>query len=241
MKNILNNNRNRKIGILGGMGPQASSELVRLIVAKAVKRGAREPNEFPEIVLDSIPVEDFIASTEKIGIVERMLVDRAKLLKSFGCNPIVMACNTAHIMEFPIKKVIPREFRSLLEIMGKEVCRRKMKKVCVYASPVTIENDLYGKTFRSMGISVFYPDRRIQVIQERIIRNVISGRLKKSDRNGILQLAARNLRSGQADGVILGCTELPVVTGEVKNPKILSSLEVLADNLLTSYYNKEEI
>jgi aspartate racemase len=226
-----------KIGILGGMGPQASCELLRLIIAKAISTfGVRDCDEFPEIVLDSIPVTDFISNQKALRSARATIINRAKQLKIIGCNPIVMACNTAHIMESDIKQEIETEFMSLIEIMAKETLKRKMKKVCVFATPTTIKNDLYGKAFRHLGMSVINPDKKTQVILERIIRNVISGKTTKSDREIILKTAFKLIDSRLVDGVILGCTELPVITSNINHPKILNSLEVLADNLLDAYY-----
>jgi len=244
MKDVRKNKKvklkNIKIGILGGMGPQASSELLRLIISKAISRfGAKECDEFPEIVLDSIPVEDFISNTDKVKRVRKMIVNRALNLKSMGCNPIVLACNSAHVMESDIKKAIGKKFRSLISIMGQEAKKRGMKKVCVFATPTTINNDLYKVGFQSLDISVIYPNKRIITMHENIIRRVISGKNNKVDRSRILNLAKRIIKAGQADGVILGCTELPVAAGETNNPKILSSLSVLADNLLGEYYTSK--
>ena len=88
----MNISRKQKIGILGGMGPQASLELLRLIVAKASSvYGAKECDAYLEVIVDSIPIHDFISDTQRIGDASITLRDRAGRLQKFGCNPIVMA------------------------------------------------------------------------------------------------------------------------------------------------------
>lgn len=55
----------KRIIIIGGMGPQASVELHRRIIAHACKLGARNGNDFPEIAHISLPIDDFIADKSK--------------------------------------------------------------------------------------------------------------------------------------------------------------------------------
>jgi aspartate/glutamate racemase len=50
----------KRIVIIGGMGPQASVELHRRLIQRAVQAGARENHEFPEVLHFSLPVVDFI-------------------------------------------------------------------------------------------------------------------------------------------------------------------------------------
>jgi aspartate racemase len=237
-ENMKSKHQNKhKIGILGGMGPQASCELLRLIISHATSKfGVRNGDEFPEIVLDSIPVTDFISDTGSVIRVRKDLTNRAKQLQAIGCKPIVIACNSAHIMAHAIKTVIPNEFRSLMEIMGAEINKLGMKKVVVFATPTTIRNHLYANVCLPLGIRVINPDLQIQKIHEQIIRKVISGDIQVIDRIRIIKLAMDMINSGLVDGVILGCTELPVAVGEDHDPRIVSSLEVLADAVLNEYY-----
>jgi aspartate racemase len=240
MKNIQTNITKNKIGILGGMGPQASLELLRLIIHQAThKLGVVSADEFPEIILDSIPISDFISDIRKLDIARKTIVNRAIILKRLGCNPIVLACNTAHIMESDIKDKIGNTFVSLIDMVGNEVQKRQMHKVCVLASPTTIKHNLYGEVLEPRGIEVIHPNSQVQTVHEKIIRKVISGRNSEFDKGVIMKLAQKLLNSNQVDGVILGCTELPVAVGMIDNPQIISSLEILADNLLAAYYNAE--
>lgn len=60
------NQQKKVIGILGGMGPQASARLVQILVEMSTKEfGAKNCDDFPEIVLDSIPIPDFISDKKK--------------------------------------------------------------------------------------------------------------------------------------------------------------------------------
>jgi len=56
--------KNKIIGIIRGMGPQASCELYRLLIEGARHRyGSKNNDEYPEILIDSVPVPDFLSET----------------------------------------------------------------------------------------------------------------------------------------------------------------------------------
>lgn len=57
--------KTKRIIIIGGMGPQASVELHRRIIAEAARRGAKGGADFPEIVHLSLPIDDFISDKRK--------------------------------------------------------------------------------------------------------------------------------------------------------------------------------
>ena len=58
---------NQIIGIIGGMGPQASAEFYRVLIHRARKQyGAHENNDYPEILIDSVPVPDFLSDTKNM-------------------------------------------------------------------------------------------------------------------------------------------------------------------------------
>ena len=56
---------NKRITIIGGMGPQASLELHRRILSHAAELGAHNGNDFPEITHISLPIDDFISDASK--------------------------------------------------------------------------------------------------------------------------------------------------------------------------------
>lgn len=56
---------NKRITIIGGMGPQASVELHRRIISRAAELGARNGSDFPEITHISLPIDDFISDASK--------------------------------------------------------------------------------------------------------------------------------------------------------------------------------
>lgn len=82
---------NQRIVIIGGMGPQASLELHRKVLVEAVRKGARDGNDFPEIVHLSLPIKDFISSREAVHQALAQMAEAARSLylwrpRQAGCS-----------------------------------------------------------------------------------------------------------------------------------------------------------
>ncbi|MDP2632545.1 MAG: hypothetical protein Q8P25_02380, partial [Candidatus Curtissbacteria bacterium] len=73
------------IAILGGMGPEASARLLSLVVEKAAKEfGAKNGDDFPEIIVDSIPIADFISDKTNLDSALRILKTRVEKLENLN-------------------------------------------------------------------------------------------------------------------------------------------------------------
>jgi aspartate racemase len=87
------------IGILGGMGPQASSKLYELIIRKTANyTNAAIDEDYPDIVLLNVPVPNFISDKNQLAKARAMLLKKTKLLEQAGCTINGIACNTVHLL-----------------------------------------------------------------------------------------------------------------------------------------------
>lgn len=162
-------NKKKIIGILGGMGPQASAKLVSLLVDLSAKEfKAKNGDDFPEIILDSIPIPDFISdkknkqSLRSINFKEtalNMLKKRVKLMSKMGVGMFAISCNTAHILLDDLQSESKIPFISMIDEITKSVKSLGIKKVGLLASPTTFKSGLFQKAF-DLERSV-WPERRV--------------------------------------------------------------------------------
>lgn len=227
---------NKIIGLIGGMGPYASSYFYNLLLKKSgeIYHSANN-NDYPEILLDSVPVPDFISDTQHLVSARRMLISRVERLNDFGCSTIAMVCNTGHILYEDLSSRSKAEFVSLIDIIAKQAQKLDLKKVGVLATQTTIRLKLYDKVLLAFGIEVFYPVGRAQKMYEKIIRSVIAGRAAIFPKK-LFQMTKEFVENNKLDGVILGCTELPLVFPKYRFNNIIDGLDVLAKELLIRYY-----
>ena len=220
------------IAILGGMGPQASAKLVEILIDKSIKDfGAKDGDDFPEIILDSVPVSDFISTSENIKHALEIFMERIKLLSHFNISSFAIACNTAHVMLDELRSTTKKEFVSIIDEVVDQVSKKKIAKIGLLASPSTIKFGLFDNAFQEFNIKLIMPTKAEQERLEKIIRRVIRGRILESDQLNLILIAGALKRRGAA-GIILGCTELPLVFPKRFTIPVFNSLEILANALL---------
>ncbi len=137
------------IGILGGMGPQASAHLVHLLVEISTREfGVKNCDEFPEIILDSIPHPDFISDKRNKKTALMILKERVRRMNKMQVDILAIACNTAHILLDELQSVSKAPFVSIIDEITRELRRERINKVGLLASPTTFKAGIFQKAFR---------------------------------------------------------------------------------------------
>lgn len=230
----------KAIGVIGGMGPDASARLYQLMIEMAREEfGARENHEYPEIVIDSVPVPDFISDMSKAEEAVFMLKKRVRDLSHLPLSCLALACNTAYTTLVDLAQETAVPFVSIPKLVVQEAEERGYERVGILASPMTIYSGVYQTELTQQGIDVVLPTT--EQIEELgvIIGDVVAGDFKPVKQK-LLRLADA-LRKKKMEGIILGCTELPLVFPKNYSLPVLDSVEILARALLKRYYNKEAL
>lgn len=228
---------NRAIGIIGGMGPEASVYMYNLLIEQSIKFYRAKNNEdFPEVILYSIPVPDFISSEKNKKKALRILLNSVNKMNKLDLGSLSIACNTAHLLLPELQRFSKTSFTSMIEEVVKNVIKDKIKKVGLLASPITIKSELYQVALQKENINIILPsDSEIKLLNK-IIRNIIAGKTEEYDSRQLVNIANKLIRRG-AQGIILGCTELPLVFPKEFNKTVFNSVKILSLALLQKYYN----
>ena len=89
----------KKIGLLGGVGPQATAFIYQKLIDSAqANHNAVNNNDYPDVLIASVPVPDFISSKEHLDDAKKMLIEAAKGLERAGCQALCIGSNTVHIL-----------------------------------------------------------------------------------------------------------------------------------------------
>lgn len=230
--------KNNAIGIIGGMGPEASEKFYGLLIRHAQKDFGVEKNEdFPEIYLASIPVPDFISSEEHKQETLEMLVTRVKELDKLPIDFFCMACNTGHLLIGQLQKVTQKPFVSLLDELPLFIKNKGLKKVGILATPTTIKSRMYELVLNKHDIRLLIPDKKDTEVLGQIIKDTIAG--KNQEQNSVIaQQIARELLDRGALGIIEGCTEIPLIFPKQHLVPVFDTLEILALAVLKRYYRR---
>lgn len=228
--------RNKIIGVIGGMGPQASCEFYRLLIDKSIKDyGVVNNDDFPEILIDSVPVPDFIENTKNLSKARNILMDRVRRMCNYPVDTIGIACNTAHILLEDLRYVSSAPIVSIIEEVAKELNHKRYEKIGLLATPTTYKMGIYDVINNDL-LKIVQPNRKAQSRLEEIIYKVISGKDKELLKRKITPLIESFITRERLDALILGCTELPLICPNHLAIRIIDSLDVLADSLLKFYF-----
>lgn len=228
--------KNKPIAIIGGMGPEASAYLYTTLINNSVKKfGAINNDDFPEIILYSIPVPDFISTSAKeheaVEILKQKVLDINKL--NVLCGAI--ACNTAHKVLGDLQSVANFPFVSMVDEVVTVIKSDNIKQVGLLGTPSTIKSSIYQNAFSKKGIKTLVPSENNFPKIEMAIRNVISESTTKEDREALKEIADY-LKNDGAEVIVLGCTELPLVFPLEYSLPVYNSVEILSLALLRKYY-----
>ena len=225
------------IGILGGMGPQASAKLYELLIRSS--KGytpAAVDDDYPEIVLLNVPVPNFISNKNELPKARRMLIERTKLLEAAGCTINAIACNTAHILLPDIQATTTVPFLSLPKLVADETQSTNYKRVGLLATPTTLNSTLYDEALNNIA-EVVRPKREFAERIEQYIYKQLNDNLSELERRKFRAEVANFKNNSNLDAVILGCNELPLVYGESPdNNSVFDTLQILCDGLLKEYF-----
>lgn len=197
------------VGVLGGMGPEATLDLMHRVLALTPADGDAD---HIHMLIDNNPkvpsrIKAIIEGTGASPL--PTLIKMAKGLEQQGADYLVMPCNTAHYYYADIAQSLNIPFINLLEITAATVRQENVsiKKVGLLASSALQITQLYEPVFKSLGIAVLYPCEQIQSELMTLITEIKAKRHTDTSLQ-FLERAAQDLISQGADHLVVACTEL---------------------------------
>jgi aspartate racemase len=223
------------VGVLGGMGPESTAELLVRITRCTP---AKVEQDHLRVVIDSNPKipnrTDALLSGETGPIIEA-LAQTALNLERAGAQIIGMPCNTAHAflgdiraaVGVPVVDMIGESALRALEFFGEGVT------VGLLATDGTLRARLYHEALEEVGLVPLSPT--VPGVQYAVMDALDAVKLHgvSEDAYSALGMAVRNLASEGATALIAGCTEASIVL-ERHTPDLpwLDPLQILAEALV---------
>jgi aspartate racemase len=226
----------KKIGILGGMGPEATAELyLKIIKIFQDKFGAKYDSDYPEIMIYNLPLPDVVEKIDQSSKIKEMLVKGVQKLESWGVDFIAIPCNTVNFFLPEMRTAVSIPILSILEETAKEVNKLELKKVAVLGTEMTISSGIYQKVLPDISLIVPKLEQQQEITE--IILNVLAGKKIKSDLQKLKSII-KELKINGAEKVILGCTELPLLIKESEDT--INTIDILAKEIVKKCINLEE-
>ena len=228
---------NRTIGIIGGMGPLATSELFRKII---LLNNVSKDWHHPRVLIDSntqIPsrVRHFLYS-EPSPLPK--LIETVNSLHASGAEVLLMPCVTAHYFHNELVRKTGRNIVNLIdELIGVIwIDRPTVKTIGVLGTEYTCVDTYQGQptnsvlieALRSADIEVISPNPAQLIVVRQLIENVKRGRVTQETQSKFDGIISDLLSSG-ADSIVLACSELTLLNNDLRGKeRVYDSVEILA-------------
>ena len=232
----------KTIGILGGMGPLATADLLIKIVT--MTKADCDNEHIRVFVDDNSAIPDRTAAILHGGPdpMPEML-SALRNLEKCGADCLLMPCNTAHYYLSRLQQETSIPFLNVLTVTAAR-CKELFpgKTVAILATTGALATGLYQDALDAEGVSFLVPDEGEQAKLMHLIYDLVKASLPLHPEGHLWQEVLDGLRQRGADYFILGCTELPIVasTLELEGPFIDPTAELARAAILYCGYEVKE-
>ncbi|MCK4589041.1 MAG: amino acid racemase [Nanoarchaeota archaeon] len=219
----------KTIGILGGMGPEATADLYMEIVKIFQKKyGAKFDKDFPPFFIYSLPIPDVVEELENEQLLVPLLAKGVKKLESAGVDFISIACNTVQYYLPQMRQAVKIPILSIPDETARITKKRNYSKVGLLATDLTIKTRIFDEACQKSNIKLIKPNQEQQIILTKVIMNALAGQKSEQDLEQ-LKTIIKAMKNQGAEAIILGCTDLPLIIQQKDSElKLLDTTKILA-------------
>jgi aspartate racemase len=202
----------RKIGIVGGLGPDSSIEYYRIIIELYRKKKRDEGS--PELIIYSLNIKDMIdlVEYERWDKLVDVLANAVQSIAKIGADFAIIAANTPHAVFEEIKARSPIPMLSIVDETFRVVEHQGLTKVGLLGTMTTMTRDFYPKVFARGGINIVVPGKKHQeFVHNKLMTELQFGRVIKDTKHRLLGIIEKMVEQNNIQGLILGCTELSLI------------------------------
>ena len=201
----------KTIGLVGGTGWVSTLDYYRYFNELVFKNTDGESTA--EVMINSVnyPAIAKLTAAGKWEEITKIITEAALALQTAGANCILLGANTMHHIAPQVKAAINIPFIHIAEETGKEIKKKGLKKVALLGTKYTMQLPFFKDVLASMEIETIIPNESdIQIINDAIYKELALGIITAVTKENYLQIMQKLQQAG-AEGIILGCTEIPLL------------------------------
>ncbi len=201
----------KKIGMLGGMSPESTVAYYEYITRTYTERFG--DYGYPEIIIYSVSFQSYVdwPNEERWDLVAQGLSEAAQKLAAAGADFVLIATNTMHLVFDDVQSSVGVPMLNLLDAVSEAILARGVDTVGLLGTQFTMEKPFYREALAKQGITVLTPDAQDRAYVNAVIYDeLVAGQIRQQSRARFTDIIARLAERG-AKGVILGCTEIPLL------------------------------
>lgn len=209
----------KKLGILGGMGPESTLLYYKEIVAEYKKRDKN--GYFPSLTIEIVNMYEMLGycKAQQYDALADYLLEGIYNLEKAGVDFAILASNTPHIVFDTIKERAHIPLLSIVEPTYQAIKESGMKNVAWLGTAFTMEQKWFKKIFMDNGIDVVIPEEEERAFIDKVIAEELEyGIVNENSKKEINRIIQRLIKDNRIEAVIMGCTELPLMYSEGELP-----------------------
>ena len=231
----------KKIGIIGGVGPESTIEYYRLIIKRFQER--LSTNDYPEIVINSINMTEmlgYVFNNQFDELVD-FLADRIKILENAGAEYVAIASNTPHIVFDKLANRATVPLISIVEETCKTIQLENIQKVGLIGTKSTMSNGFYSSVAQKYGLNIIIPTTENQdYIHDKYMSELVFNTIVPQTKKELIQIIKDLEEKESIEGLILGGTELPLIINQsdFDHIKIFDTTKIHVESIITKMVEK---
>jgi len=202
----------KKIGLIGGLGPEATVEYYKQII-DAFKDGSGDLN-YPEMIIYSVNLSELISlmKAQRYDQAADIFVRVLDRLKLAGAEFAAISANTPHMLFDRISANSPLPLISIVEAACREALRRGFRRPGLLGTGFTMDAGFYPDVFKKHGMEVLVPEKEDRdLINHKLFSEIELGVFTDETREQFIAIISKMARVQQIDSIILGCTEFGIL------------------------------
>lgn len=219
----------KKIGLIGGLGPEATIDYYRGIID--FFKQERQDLYYPNIIIYSVNMSEFInlMNSNQWDSVVELLLSKVKALKEAGADFAALTANTPHIIFDKLAKKSPLPLLSIVEATCNEAKKHGFKRPGLLGTGFTMNGTFYQEVFEKQGMEVIMPPEVVREwINYKLFTEIELGVFLNETRKQLVEIIDQMVNEQNIDSIILGCTEFPLILTE----KTYSGISVLNTTMI---------
>ena len=200
------------IGLLGGMSWESSAEYYRIINETVKEKlGGLHSAKILSYSVDFQEIEG-LQHAGKWDAATQLMIDAAERIERGGADFLLICTNTMHKMADEVASAIKIPLLHIADATAESIKHERIRKVGLLGTKFTMEQDFYkSRLAEQHGLEVLIPGKGDRESVHQIIYDELClGKILDESRKKFRQIIQKLVKNG-AEGIILGCTEIPML------------------------------
>jgi aspartate racemase len=201
----------KKIGILGGLSPESTVYYYQYIIHRYHEQFG--DHGYPKIIIYSATFQEYVdwGMNGDWASIEEDMVQAIKALETAGADFVIIATNTLHYLYDKLVARVEIPILSLVDTVCSHAQDLDVTKLALLGTKLTMKKEFYKEALAKVGVETLIPSEEdMNVVHDIIFSELSSGVITLESKTKYLNII-QGLADKGAQGVILGCTEIPLL------------------------------